>query len=53
MLVKGYEETMAVTPQQRLAAEYAKRNTIKTEINKPMEGDKCQTKKKTTTRKKK
>ena len=51
MLVKGYEEVMKETPQQRLAKEYAKRQKQKS--IKPVEGkEKCQ-KKTTTTRKKK
>ena len=53
MLVKGYEEVMKETPQQRLAKEYAKREELKQKSIKPVEGkEKCQ-KKTTTTRKKK
>ncbi len=55
MLVKGYEEVMKETPQQRLAMEYAERNKNlnKTETIKPVEGTKkCQTKKTTKAKKK-
>jgi hypothetical protein len=52
MLIKGYEDVVKVTAQQRLIEQYAKLN--KTEnTTKPVEGiKKCQTKK-TITRKKK
>jgi hypothetical protein len=56
MLVKGYEEVMKETPQQRLAREYAERtkNLNKIETTKPVEGTKkCQTKKTIKTKPKK
>ena len=44
MLVKGYEEVMKETPQERLAKQYAEQQK-KTETIKPVEGKKCQPKK--------
>jgi hypothetical protein len=46
MLVKGYEDVMRVTPQERLRKMYAEQEN-KTETIKPVEGNKCQTKKTT------
>jgi hypothetical protein len=46
MLVKGYEEVMKETPQERLRKMYTKQEN-KIETIKPVEGNKCQTKKTT------
>lgn len=44
MLIKGYEDVVETTAQQRLLSMYAERNKTENTI-KPVEGKKCQPKK--------
>ena len=45
MLIKQYEKVMKVTPQERMAKQYAERQNKTENTIKPVEGKKCQPKK--------